>query len=522
MVKKRFLKKFIVKLKGFFQKASLISIFRKERTLARLDMSTIIQPAAAYTAEQDAEFELYRQTLMTTFYALKRSQVKDGGELKTFEDFFLAGSPGAAEFDAYFQTIKLGHSTPEGIQRRVDGFGVLNAYTHRIYIAQTEGAADAVLTTIQTANGLDEAIAVKTQVFGDGDDEQEFEYAEPIKGKGKFYIILLKNPGEGRKLVKRVYSLVASLPPAERSVIIYVDHSAIPLFNLGDLQNFPTVLMHDADARQVYFSAGVMFNSEKELIFGIAQKQEYVMNKILSRKEFAAQKAARAEAAKERREERSQSRGSREGSDEEKGKRAPRPKKGSPKAENRDGEEARDSAPRTKGYVDVEKKPRRSPKNTHQPNNSSPPEKRAPQAKNGQRAFRQHVPTVTTRPVVRNRAEHQPNGRNAQAPQVKAAEWGAIDNLAQQDDDDVDVYVPPQVDYEAAPPKNAWNRVHTNAPPQRQAVAASDFNPFGGQAAQPAAHQLPAIPADQLAMMQQFQMFQMFQQAQQQQAQVNK
>lgn len=156
-------------------------------------------------------------------------------------------------------------------------FGVLNEYGQRVIYANT---LEDIEECIHSLSGGKE-VAIQDETFGEEDGEV-FKYVD--LPKGRVYLFLIPHPGAAHAVTKKIFELTSHVGS---SSIVYIHHSAIAmLVKLTTLQNFPTILLHNKDEAHSYLSSEIVFNSERELVYSLAQKQRYLETKILPRDEF--------------------------------------------------------------------------------------------------------------------------------------------------------------------------------------------------------------------------------------------
>ncbi len=165
-------------------------------------------------------------------------------------------------------------------------FGQLDPYGFRILLARNTKDYSECIKAIGDSLGAPETPELQDDAFMAGDAERIMKFLQ-FEGKVPLYTMFLQNRESGVRRVLDVFELVAHL---KKSCIVYVSYSAIPLFKLSILNNFPTILLHDLDEIQSYFSKNQLGNDEQELLYSLRQKQIYVTQEVKTRKEFAQSK----------------------------------------------------------------------------------------------------------------------------------------------------------------------------------------------------------------------------------------
>lgn len=172
-------------------------------------------------------------------------------------------------------------------KKKVAGpFGQLDPYGFRILLARNAKDYAECIKAIGDSLGITATPEVQDDTFMSGDTERIMKFLQ-FEGKVPLYTMFLQNRESGVRRVLDVFELVAHL---KKSCIVYVSYSAIPLFKLSVLNNFPTILLHDLDEIQSYFSQNTLGNDEQELLYSLRQKQIYVTQEVKTRKEFAQSK----------------------------------------------------------------------------------------------------------------------------------------------------------------------------------------------------------------------------------------
>lgn len=178
---------------------------------------------------------------------------------------------------------------PSRFENKMEILRALQPYTTRIFLCSSRqhiGDLTQLLRQIYAAPTL----SIEKVTMTAGDREDTFERLA-LPNLPPIYLILLENPKVGPRRVKTVFDLVAYGKGAP--AIIYVHDSAISNFKLAVLHNFPIVLFHNDAHFRAYFASNRLGYDDKELLFVLAQKQEYVMNQIVFREDFAHMKEER-------------------------------------------------------------------------------------------------------------------------------------------------------------------------------------------------------------------------------------
>ena len=160
---------------------------------------------------------------------------------------------------------------------------ILKAYTTRVFLANSQQHITELVDLLARVYGVSDLKTEKIVMKAD-DREATFERLT-IKDLPPIYMILVENPRVGPRRIKSVFDLVAYGKGAP--AIVYVHHSAISNFKLAILHNFPIILFHKEEEFRSYFESKRLGSDAKELVFVLAQKQDYVMNQIVFREDFA-------------------------------------------------------------------------------------------------------------------------------------------------------------------------------------------------------------------------------------------
>lgn len=180
------------------------------------------------------------------------------------------------------KSARKGKSGKTGIARPRP-FGQLLAYDFRILLARNVRDYTEFLNTLIEHYELKETPELRERKVGDGDDARVFKYLQ-VNDLVPIYVMFMETKESATRRVLDVFELTAHL---KSSSIVYVTYSAIPLFKLAILNNFPTILFHDVESLSSYVAAGNLGHDEKELLASLSQKQKYVTEEVKTRKEFA-------------------------------------------------------------------------------------------------------------------------------------------------------------------------------------------------------------------------------------------
>lgn len=162
----------------------------------------------------------------------------------------------------------------------------LKPYTTRIFLANDQKHFEELARLLKKTYKLLE-LQIDTVTMMSGERKSNFQLLL-LPNLPPIYLILLENPKVGPRRIKNVFDLVAygKGSPA----IIYVHDSAISNFKLAVLHNFPIILFHNDNDFKSYFASQRLGFDDKELLFVLAQKQDYVMKQIVFREDFAQMK----------------------------------------------------------------------------------------------------------------------------------------------------------------------------------------------------------------------------------------
>lgn len=171
--------------------------------------------------------------------------------------------------------------------KTMESFSVLKPYTTRVFLSSSRqhiGELTQVLRQVYSAFTLN----IETVTLTADDHEATYERLS-LPNHPSIYLILLENPRVGPQQVKSVFDLVAYGGKAA-SAIIYIHASAMSNFKMSVLHNFPVVLFHNDDDFKAYFTSKRLGRDAEELVFVLAQKQDYVMKQTAFREDFATMK----------------------------------------------------------------------------------------------------------------------------------------------------------------------------------------------------------------------------------------
>lgn len=180
-------------------------------------------------------------------------------------------------------------------------FGPLSLYKNRVFLSANETVETELISELKALYQLD-SLEVEVVTLTRGDKSKEFRFVE-VPGHPRIYLIQLVNHSIGIRRVTDVYEL--AVYDGGATAIVYVHDTAITLFKLATLHNFPCVLFHDDDEFRSYLKSKFYGDDSKEINFILAQQQEYIRTGIKFREDFAEHK-------KEVKEQRNQRRPARE------------------------------------------------------------------------------------------------------------------------------------------------------------------------------------------------------------------
>jgi len=167
-------------------------------------------------------------------------------------------------------------------------FNVLEPYPIRIFIFKNQYTLQSTLEIIQKNNGLEERIPIHKEELVVNQRLKNFSYIEI--SEYRMYTFMVKDPKFGDRVVRDIFDLVAT---KNVSPITYI-HSSVRISGanpdirrVSRLNNFLPILFHSQDEVEQYFSSGLMFRDEKEILYYLSQKQTYNKTKLTTGKTFS-------------------------------------------------------------------------------------------------------------------------------------------------------------------------------------------------------------------------------------------
>lgn len=155
----------------------------------------------------------------------------------------------------------------------------LQPYSLRIFLAANDNHVKNLIDLLKNIYNL-QHLEVSIITLKLGNRQEDFQCLV-VKDLPPIYLIMLENSAVGPRRIKTVFDLVAY--SGGSPAIIYVHNSAMTSFKLSVLHNFPIVLFHTKGDFERYFREKYLGDDDREVMFVLKQKQDYVMNKIVFR-----------------------------------------------------------------------------------------------------------------------------------------------------------------------------------------------------------------------------------------------
>lgn len=183
-------------------------------------------------------------------------------------------------------------------------FGPLALYKNRVFLSANEKIELEFIDELKRLYRLDD-LEIKVVALTRDGRTKEFRYIE-VPGLPRIFLIYLESHAIGIRKVTDVYEL--AYYDGGATSIVYVHDSALTLFKLATLHNFPCALFHTDAEFKTYLGSMLIGNDSNEMNFILGQQQMYVQKKIKCRQVFADDKREAMEQRRQQSEQRAQAR----------------------------------------------------------------------------------------------------------------------------------------------------------------------------------------------------------------------